>query len=40
VNILFNQADTEVVGVTALRTTYEVLIRGWALHGHALADSA
>ena len=31
-NILFNQADTEVVGVTALRTTYEVLSLGRSFH--------
>ena len=32
VNILFNQADTEVAGVTALRTTYEVLNLGRSFH--------
>jgi AraC-like DNA-binding protein len=28
VNILFNQADTDIAGITALRTTYEVLNLG------------
>lgn len=32
VNILFNQADTEIAGVTALRTTYEVLNLGKSFH--------
>ena len=26
VNILFNQSDTRIAGITALRTTYEVLL--------------
>lgn len=32
VNILFNQADTKIAGVTALRTTYEVLNLGRSFH--------
>jgi len=32
VNILFNQADTQIAGVTALRTTYEVLNLGKEFH--------
>jgi AraC-like DNA-binding protein len=32
VNILFNQADTNIAGVTALRTTYEVLNLGKTFH--------
>jgi AraC-like DNA-binding protein len=32
VNILFNQADTNIAGVTALRTTYEVLNLGKSFH--------
>ncbi len=32
VNILFNQVDTEIAGITALRTTYEVLNLGTAFH--------
>nr|CAA6819456.1 MAG: AraC family transcriptional regulator [uncultured Thiotrichaceae bacterium] len=32
VNILFNQNDTEIAGVTALRTTYEVLNLGKEFH--------
>ena len=32
VNILFNQADPEIAGVTALRTTYEVLNLGKSFH--------
>jgi AraC-like DNA-binding protein len=32
VNILFNQADTDIAGVTALRTTYEVLNLGRSFH--------
>ncbi|MBT3147423.1 AraC family transcriptional regulator [Neptunomonas phycophila] len=32
VNILFNQKDTEIAGVTALRTTYEVLNLGKDFH--------
>ena len=32
VNILFNQADTDIAGVTALRTTYEVLNLGKSFH--------
>ena len=32
VNILFNQADTNIVGVTALRTTFEVLNLGRSFH--------
>jgi AraC-like DNA-binding protein len=32
VNILFNQADTNIAGVTALRTTSEVLNLGMAFH--------
>jgi AraC-like DNA-binding protein len=32
VNILFNQADTNIAGVTALRTTYEVLNLGRTFH--------
>jgi AraC-like DNA-binding protein len=32
VNILFNQADTDIAGVTALRTTYEVLNLGKTFH--------
>lgn len=32
VNILFNQADTRIAGVTALRTTYEVLNLGKEFH--------
>jgi AraC-like DNA-binding protein len=32
VNILFNQADTSIAGVTALRTTYEVLNLGKSFH--------
>lgn len=32
VNILFNQADTAIAGVTALRTTYEVLNLGKSFH--------
>ncbi len=32
VNILFNQVDTRIAGVTALRTTYEVLILGKEFH--------
>ncbi len=32
VNILFNQADTSIAGVTALRTTYEVLNLGKTFH--------
>lgn len=32
VNILFNQTDTEIAGVTALRSTYEVLNLGTSFH--------
>jgi AraC-like DNA-binding protein len=32
VNILFNQIDTDIAGVTALRTTYEVLNLGKTFH--------
>ncbi len=32
VNILFNQADTSIAGITALRTTYEVLNLGKTFH--------
>lgn len=32
VNILFNQADTNIAGVTALRTTHEVLDLGKSFH--------
>jgi AraC-like DNA-binding protein len=32
VNILFNQADTHIAGVTALRTTFEVLNLGKSFH--------
>ncbi len=32
VNILFNQMDTDIAGVTALRTTHEVLNLGRAFH--------
>ncbi len=32
VNILFNQIDTNIAGVTALRTTYEVLNLGKTFH--------
>jgi AraC-like DNA-binding protein len=32
VNILFNQVDTEIAGVTALRTTHEVLNLGKSFH--------
>lgn len=32
VNILFNQADTDIAGVTALRTRYEVLNLGKSFH--------
>jgi AraC-like DNA-binding protein len=32
VNILFNQADIDIAGVTALRTTYEVLNLGKSFH--------
>jgi AraC-like DNA-binding protein len=32
VNILFNQADTNIAGVTALRTAYEVLNLGKTFH--------
>jgi AraC-like DNA-binding protein len=32
VNILFNQIDTQIAGVTALRTTYEVLNLGKTFH--------
>lgn len=32
VNILFNQMDTAIAGVTALRTTYEVLNLGRSFH--------
>ena len=32
VNILFNQADTRIAGVTALRTTHEVLNLGRSFH--------
>jgi hypothetical protein len=32
VNILFNQAETEIAGVTALRTTFEVLNLGKSFH--------
>lgn len=32
VNILFNQVDTEIAGVTALRTKYEVLNLGRSFH--------
>ncbi len=32
VNILFNQADTQIAGITALRTTYEVLNLGKTFH--------
>jgi AraC-like DNA-binding protein len=32
VNILFNQVDTHIAGVTALRTTFEVLNLGKAFH--------
>jgi AraC-like DNA-binding protein len=32
VNILFNQMDTTIAGVTALRTTYEVLNLGKSFH--------
>jgi hypothetical protein len=32
VNILFNQADTNIAGVTALRTTSEVLNLGRTFH--------
>ena len=32
VNILFNQADTNIAGITALRTTFEVLNLGKTFH--------
>ena len=32
VNILFNQSDTRIAGITALRTTYEVLNLGKTFH--------
>ncbi|CAN7368505.1 helix-turn-helix domain-containing protein [Acidovorax sp. LjRoot194] len=32
VNILFNQVDTDIAGVTALRTTYEMLNLGTSFH--------
>jgi AraC-like DNA-binding protein len=32
VNILFSQADTDIAGITALRTTYEVLNLGKSFH--------
>jgi AraC-like DNA-binding protein len=32
VNILFNQIDTDIAGITALRTTYEVLNLGKTFH--------
>jgi AraC-like DNA-binding protein len=32
VNVLFNQADTNIAGITALRTTFEVLNLGKAFH--------
>jgi AraC-like DNA-binding protein len=32
VNILFNQADSKIAGITALRTTYEVLNLGKSFH--------
>lgn len=32
VNVLFNQADTRIAGITALRTTYEVLNLGKEFH--------
>jgi AraC-like DNA-binding protein len=32
VNILFNQVDTNIAGITALRTTYEVLNLGKTFH--------
>jgi AraC-like DNA-binding protein len=32
VNILFNQVDTNIAGITALRTTFEVLNLGKAFH--------
>jgi AraC-like DNA-binding protein len=32
VNILFNQADTDIAGITALRTTHEVLNLGKSFH--------
>jgi AraC-like DNA-binding protein len=32
VNILFNQVDTDIAGITALRTTYEVLNLGKSFH--------
>ncbi|MFK8031615.1 MAG: helix-turn-helix domain-containing protein [Gammaproteobacteria bacterium] len=32
VNILFNQADTKIAGITALRTTYEALNLGREFH--------
>lgn len=32
VNILFNQIDTKIAGITALRTTYEVLNLGKTFH--------
>jgi AraC-like DNA-binding protein len=32
VNILFNQADTRIAGITALRTTYEALNLGKTFH--------
>jgi AraC-like DNA-binding protein len=32
VNILFNQVDTQIAGVTALRTTYEMLNLGQSFH--------
>jgi AraC-like DNA-binding protein len=32
VNILFNQADTDIAGITALRTTYTTLNLGKAFH--------
>jgi len=32
VNILFNQVDTDIAGVTALRTTFEVLNLGTSFH--------
>jgi AraC-like DNA-binding protein len=32
VNILFNQADTKIAGITALRTTFEVLNLGKTFH--------
>ncbi|MFT2112068.1 helix-turn-helix domain-containing protein [Marinomonas sp. 2405UD68-3] len=36
VNILFNQQDTSIAGVTALRTTYEVLNLGKGFHYAAI----